>query len=707
MSGTAAFVFVERLGGALFLRWVLCRILRRAPLGHTQLLWVIYEVSPTARFLVKCLRPLGWRGTIRELEYDFFDDVRLPGVTSSLEEFYVGGPEPQLRYWESDPRYWKALARLVRSRSHLFYLHAFASKQAYLELTERLRSILVVAWALQRNPSETGQGTLVVPQDDLFELQSRYAQRWGIHLEPIPAKNRFWKKAFQALVIFGYRFWSVFRAKRLLRRFSQRPHAVRVAVEVYLRGTSRKKRFSTDFFWYRRSVWPEGTVMAYCMHPQDQPDSDRRRQLAAAGIEVVGKSELRHLMYSGGFFEPSFKGLWAGLFGHARHQAAVERYLEGASYDFYRHFDRWRRFFEATGVRMHVSTADHFPESEALHCAQEAVGGISVSIQRSIECEPRILRRTAVDVHFAFAPNRAESERASGSRIPQFVTAGYLMDDALKAARRTGLRLRRKLCLPRASFWVCFLDEAFGVNLKTLGGRRQLRADYQFLCERLRDDPKLGLLLKPQFPNTLPGRLGPVWNDLKQWMDSGRCILLGSDSRDTRPLPMVASAAADLTVGLMIGGTAALESSLVGKPTLLLTQGFSVELLNRLPKGEVLFDDWESLWQAVERCRTHPQDANRIGRWEAILNDLVVLRDGGTSERIQRYLTWLRDALVGGQSREEALREAARRYTQKWGTEQIAAVDGILPVSPDGEFANIPSEPAHSAEVLEKDTIHV
>lgn len=360
-----------------------------------------------------------------------------------------------------------------------------------------------------------------------------------------------------------------------------------------------------------------------------------------------------------------------GVCGAVREIGTLERgflkALRPYRADFYREYGRWARFFQATSTRIHLSTTDHFPESEALHAALEDVGGVSVSVQRSIEHDPRIFRRTAVDVHFAFSQQSALSERLSGSSVRQFIVAGYLMDGVFPVLREYGRRLREQLQARGVRYILCFLDENEGVIPRRLGGGRCYRNDYRFLCDRLEEDEGLGLLLKPKRGESMASRLGPVWGHVERAIRTGRCILLHGSVPDERFLPGAAAAAADLSISLLNGGTAGLESVLLGTRCLLLDRGREDGgIFRELPPESVVFESWDRLWATVQKLRmdpTHPV----LGNWDPILDRLVLLRDGRASERISQYVGWLYEAFRRGMGRKEALAFALEQYSNAWG----------------------------------------
>ncbi len=673
-------VFVEHLGIRELVRFVLHWFFKAKGLGIICDLFVIHRMSRGAKVLAVLLRRCGVPVKFQELDYDFIDDVRLPGITSVLDYVYYSAAPELLAKIESDPKFDLAVGKLARKSSHEKYLYAYVSKRIFFEVTETIKSILVAAWHSQAKlRPHHPRPILYLEKFSSFTLFSKYASQWGVRLCPLKGKSMAWRvlaRRLRSLLQESYfRVITLGSDGRSRKRayLDGRP-SLRVAAEMFLNGIGCEPIYNTEFFWYRKPNLPQGSVFGYFASPLDQPSEARKVCLKTAGIGWVDRVVLKRLMRVA--LQPSGERRLSRVqprsaleTGGSEIQRMVSTYIR----DFYSDYERWRSFFRATGTRIHVSTFDIFPRSEALHAALADGGGVSISIQRSIEREPYIQRRTVTDVHFAFSRAQAALERRSGSAIEQFIVSGYLFDDAFAAAKERAWRLASQLRSRGATFTLCFLDENHGVVRKRIGGQQLTRQDYSFLCDRLAGDEALGVILKPKRPETLPDRLGPVWRRIQQFIDSGRCIFLGAQSLDDRYLPCVAACASDLAVSMLEGGTAGLESYLAGARTLMLRHAAHPGVFEKLPRGSVVFDTWKELWEAVERYRANPGDP-QIGNWEPIIDQLASLRDGRASERIGKYITWLYEALDAGKSRDEALTHAARLYSGAYGPSVIEKI---------------------------------
>lgn len=213
---------------------------------------------------------------------------------------------------------------------------------------------------------------------------------------------------------------------------------------------------------------------------------------------------------------------------------------------------------------------------------------------------------------------------------------------------------------------VCYLDQNEGSHRKTMGGQSRIRQDYGFLIEQAESDSTLGLVFKPKRPETLSHRLGEALEGrLQALVGSGRCILIEREDSDRSALPCVASSAADVSVNLLYGGTAGLESWLCGTPTLLLSALGAVEgVFGRLPKHSVVFESWPELWVAVTALRQQPTQSH-LGNWGPIIDEFALMRDGRAAQRIGRVVAVLQRHLREGKTPEQALDVVTQEYQKQ------------------------------------------
>jgi len=362
-------------------------------------------------------------------------------------------------------------------------------------------------------------------------------------------------------------------------------------------------------------------------------------------------------------------GQWLlSLARHRRHSFWLLKKLSA----FVLKYAYWHGFFRKFGVRLHVSHGDWYAERVAADQALADLGGLSVSYQKSYEPFASIYRASAVDVHFGFAVGSTDSELRSYSKISQFVVAGYIHDHAFDHVRPSASKVRSKLQRAGAEFIICFFDESSVDDKKQNISHEHAGENYRNILTKVLGDPTVGLILKPKKPATLRRRLSHLSALLDEVLTTGRCFLFDEGQTASSVLPCEASQAADVAIGLLFGGTAAVESALAGTPTLLIDRERLIDHpLYELGKGRVVFQDWDDLWRALNAYRRDPASAAQLGSWSPMLEELDSFRDGRAAERMGTYIGWLAEGIGKGLSREEAMELARQRYVAIWGDDKV------------------------------------
>ncbi len=268
-------------------------------------------------------------------------------------------------------------------------------------------------------------------------------------------------------------------------------------------------------------------------------------------------------------------------------------------------------------------------------------------------------------------------ETKSTSEIRYHVTTGYLGDHRFPMLRNIAQLTRQKLEQHGAKRILAYFDENTADDSRWSAGHQSVRRDYSFLLSKVIEEPWLGLVIKPKNPRSLRGRLGPVAELLNQAEETGRCVGHEGGAIQGSHTPAEAALAADVAIhGHLYAASAGLDAALAGVPTLLFDgEGWPVSPLYQLGVDRVVFNDWDSLWEA---CSTHWSTEGGIpefGDWSPMLDEIDPFRDGRAAERMGTYLKWLIDDFKDGLDRDTAMAQAAERYCQAWGQDKITEVN--------------------------------
>ena len=321
-----------------------------------------------------------------------------------------------------------------------------------------------------------------------------------------------------------------------------------------------------------------------------------------------------------------------------------------APYQYWRGY--WRQFFQRHNIRLYTGWITSEPRQIALADAITDVGGICTFYQRSHEPNPSAQLNAAADIIFGFAPQNYSIRRNDGSRFHYHVATGYIGDYRFEVVRPKAAEIRRQLMAKGAKHIIAFFDENTIDDGRWFIGHQVAQHSYRFLLEKLLADPQLGLILKPKKPNTLRQRLGEVNDLLVQAEKTGRCFMFEGGAVQGIFPPAVAALAADLAIHDSLGSaTAGLESALAGAKTILLDyEGWPLSPLYKLG-NEVIFQDWESAWQACAEYFKSPLSHPRLGDWSDMIDELDPFHDGFAAQRMSGYLKELLEGVRRGKSR--------------------------------------------------------
>jgi len=702
-------VFVDRLSVFSF-----ARIFRYGLLRRLQLKERVEFQYLTATGIGK--RLLGYVAPLRvisgtEADYAYTDILDKGGALAGTRAVNTD-PLPICNQIRKDVFEKSRLVTKLSRRFDVDRLLLFLEKILSRDIEPVLLNINIVSWHRRTSIDDKDHRALFfVAESPFLDYLKTYASMKDVRLVGYRSlnfsSNHLWKKAAAAVIS---------KSIRVLRNlFSRRgtngiatPGAVRkqpsctVAIPYTGHGLSLDSSKNTDLFWVDHAKLDPDQLLIYATRG-DIPITRNEYELTrSASIRVVALNESARQTPGvplwpaqsdmGGFLREG-RSLSRQILSSLRnliHPRKSERWTSSQLLRFLGIYIYWRRFFLAFQVKTHVDYQDWGHARVASDQAIADLGGISIAYQRSFEAFPSVRASSTVDVHFVSSHAWEETERQSRSLVSNLVSSGYAHDNVFEPAKKPAEELRRQLTELGAEFVVCFIDGG-SFDDQRLGPSNEYRAeDYRFLCEALLADPTMGLVLKPKKPDTLRQRLGPIAANLEAALNTGRCHIYDeSEGIVTSVLPAQASMSADVTVGLLYGSSAAYECALAGTPTLLLDrESILYHPLHELGDGTVVFNDWNTLWQAILEFRRDPVANSNIGNWSPTLESLDQFQDGQGPTRIGEYIGDLIDLLAQGKSREESLEAARQRYTGRWGYDKIVDLrTDPETVSPNGSAA--------------------
>lgn len=442
----------------------------------------------------------------------------------------------------------------------------------------------------------------------------------------------------------------------------------------------------SDFFWLIPSSIDRSRVLM-CFDRSDHPVTPEMTDiLRNHGMDGVAGKDAACRDPRVPVFRPGPRSAWIcaawnlRILGHLLRERLTGGPRTSSLYvdlllDAVRHYARWTEFFLKHGVKIYVHIDDFNEDSVPFHLALKDAGGVSVSYQYSSLYIPSRLMSICRDVYFAFGPDYRSLFVRNRSVIGNLVYSGYITDQAIALVKDRSDRHRRSLRAAGAEFILCFFDENSSEDRMCAISSRTTAKIYQFFLRAVLNDKTFGLIVKPGYPRTLFQRIPEIRDLAERAKSTGRCLFLDEGAIVTHVLPTEAAQAADVAVGFLFSGTAALESYLSGTPTIYLDLE---KLIYRPEHGwthRVAYPSVEELWSALTAYRARPDQFPRFGDLSPSIAARDPFRDGHAALRIGEYVRWVLESFDQGRSRDQAMESANRNYRDRWGADQIVGRD--------------------------------
>ena len=333
----------------------------------------------------------------------------------------------------------------------------------------------------------------------------------------------------------------------------------------------------------------------------------------------------------------------------------------------------WHDFYRENRVKVNVGNLN---VNVAQNLALDSLEAVSIGYQYSVSNSfPTASLASGATLQFYFSSEYKRLLEEIEAPIDYFVKTGFIYDTAFAVVKKSPRirHVRESLIRNGAEFVLCFFDETSIDKWFIPASKEDSAKDYKFLLKWLISDPKVGMIFKPKRALNLFNRISGVDDLIKAGSETGRCHFLLSDTIVGGIYPAEAALMADLCIGKLIGITAALEARLIGVPSILVDmEGFKSHSFYEWGRDKVVFDNWESLREAVESYRFQPALFSELGDWSPVLTEYDAFQDGQAGLRLGYFIRWVYESLKQGKSKEEAIKSATDHFARKWDVDHIA-----------------------------------
>ena len=461
---------------------------------------------------------------------------------------------------------------------------------------------------------------------------------------------------------------------------SSTPQTSRIAIRYWYRNLSFDPTERSEFFWFQGLPFPKDEVLLYDVVSDHPLDKETVKELRARGIRLYGRGPGMTA------WKPTLKlpiraiqailAVWASVMRILLRGGRVHPYTVGNLLLLAIDYAYWYDFFRANQVKVNVCTLG---AGVGQVLAMDDLGGVTSAYQYSssnLIC-PTTLLSSGENIQFTFSEPFENLYHAIEAPVDYLVKTGYIYDGVIRKLARlnSAVDMREKMKSAGVDFTLCFFDENTVNRWDIPGSDEDAARDYEYLLRWLLEEPGLGVIFKPKNSTNLFEPIGSLRGLIDEACKTGRCYFLTSTMLYGNIYPAEAAQMADLCIGKLLGSTAAMEARLAGRPTILIdTEGFRTHPFQQWGREKVIFDDWPAARSAIEAYRKSPHENTELGNWDPEIRELEPYHDGRAGIRMGQFILWVFDAMKKKVTKSQAIDEAAGRFAEQWGSENITRI---------------------------------
>jgi len=247
-----------------------------------------------------------------------------------------------------------------------------------------------------------------------------------------------------------------------------------------------------------------------------------------------------------------------------------------------------------------------------------------------------------VDKFLLFSNIYEKCFKLEGVGPVSFKSTGYSYGYAHKYIAESAKSHRSAFENQDIDFVICYFDERVDLNNKwgTVENDSHLN-DLLHLIDFILDNKNIGLVVKSQFMKYSPSNWYPNENIFKKALSSNRYLELNEGNKLNRNdiLPTEAALVADICISQKFGATAALESAVLQKRTVLINKyPVKTEFDDLYGKSQIVFNSMQEIIDAIYKLTLGNKDYLNLGDWSPIINELNQFQDLDNLKRVRETI---------------------------------------------------------------------
>lgn len=549
----------------------------------------------------------------------------------------------------------------------------YFEKLVYYEIFPIIRLLCVAQWYVRN-----GEDGLL---HTIFCANNNYA----IELQ------RAWPDKMIPIVCYGslLRFFNIQPYKSRLYNFSQDvfanllPKKLRPASSEkpciavhYTEGIDLKRR--SDLFWYPDSKIDANRVLIYFDRSYNHLiTKEHVKQIEAMGMRWVSLCWRRGIPCN-------LKSVWRAPLKsrvllttflknkdfRIKFNSITGKWLFKIGIDLLKDVEYWLTFYRMFNIKIHLDAIEGGVQNVAQNIALDIVGGVRIGKQRSETwCVAGDEFGHHPDhIYFTWNKRTRKSMEDNRNCTDYCIISGFPHDAALQKKKANCGSMRENLLGKGVKLIIALFDNSYSPEV--CFSKKMMISFYRSFLEWVVNDNETGLIIKSKKPSILKN-LKETHELLKKAEATGRCLQM----KDVYGrLPSDASHGADIAVGIGIS-SALTESVITGCKGVHcdLTRLYS-HIFYKIGYGKVVFDDIDKMTVSLKRYKENPNNEPELGDWSLHLDELDPFRDGRGGERIGTYIRCLLEVLEKGGNRDEAIQNANKLYSERWGSDKVISL---------------------------------
>jgi len=449
----------------------------------------------------------------------------------------------------------------------------------------------------------------------------------------------------------------------------------------YVEGIDRSRR--SELNWFPKSgISPEHILLYF-----NSPDNNTDKPVPESVLAQIEQDGMGWVTFSEGYLE---RGLADDKHHFCGDNTLAEHLVQASSgwpsglslaeklgfeiaRDLLGKVSYWQSFFRRSNARAHFTPG----EGQTAHIAQTIActmegNALTIGRQRSeLGLVGPSFGFYPFDVYFSWSARCKLPLQETFSQTGCAVIIGYPNDGSFERNRAVGRDLRKQLEERGAQFCVALYDNVHSIESQFSSDA--MEKYYRAFLEWVLEDESFGLLIKSKKPHVLAA-LPDVQDLLARAVATGRCVRLPNERGR---LPSEVSGGADMVVGIGISSAVA-EAVIAGARGVHydITRLYSYDYYD-WGRDRLIFDDLQRLLNSLKEYKDNPQLHSGLGDWSEYIDLLDPFRDGGAEERMGSYLRWCLQSFQDGLGREQVVREANRRYRERWGDDKVIEFEDL------------------------------